>query len=87
MYNTQKKPSFIYAVAVLNAILIPLAGSGLYIAYVGGTKGDKLLLLSGVVLVVLSPFLSYLLALAILKKTLNTGGKTKPIRSKRRDKP
>ncbi len=72
MYSLQKKPSFTYALTILNAILIPLAGSGLYITYIGGVRGNKLLLLSGIVLVVLSPFLSYLLALIILKKTLNT---------------
>jgi hypothetical protein len=58
----ESKKLFVKGVAILNLFLVPIAGLGLYMAYIGKHSNEPGLLVAGTVVTVLSPLLGYLAA-------------------------
>ncbi|WP_338252387.1 hypothetical protein [Pyrodictium abyssi] len=54
--------------AVFNAVLVPIAACSLYMVYLGATRDSSLLLATGTLLTIISPFLAYTIARRILAK-------------------
>jgi hypothetical protein len=54
-------------ILLLNAIMVPLASLGIYLAYVGKKQTSVTLLALGVAVVVASPLISYIVAARALR--------------------
>jgi hypothetical protein len=83
--NEEARGMFLRGLLVLNALLAPIAGLGLYMTYLGKRSGNGSLLAIGIVMTVLSPLLAYAAARPLLRRiteardaTSNRGAGPKP---------
>lgn len=73
---------FLKGVALLNAFLAPIAGAGLYLAYLGRSSGDGRLLTVGVALTLASPLLAYLAAAPLASRLSRRASSDEPMHEK-----
>lgn len=64
---------FLKGVALLNAILVPIAALGIYLVHYGKNNGSTTMLAAGLAVTILSPILAYVAAKPLLPRLLRQG--------------
>lgn len=67
---------FLKGVALLNAILVPIAALGIYLVYYGKNNGSTGVLAAGLAVTLLSPLIAYIAAKPLLPRLLRQGRHT-----------